>query len=198
MLEPIPIAALNQYIFCPRRCALMYIEGIWRDNEHTVLGTLLHDHADKPGYENIGRIKILRALPIYSQEHNIVGKADIVEVQKGKYTPIEYKKGKQRKFDNDEIQLCAQTLCLEEMFKQEIPEGYIYHASSKQRRKVTFNQQLRQETFNTIKSVSLMLEKEETPLAELRARCRGCSLRNICLPELTDPNYRVKKLNLSF
>lgn len=191
MLEQIPIAALNQYIFCPRRCALMYIEGIWRDNEHTIQGSLLHEHSDKPGYENVGRVKLLRALPIYSDYHNIVGKADIVEVHKDKYIPVEYKKGKQRKFDNDEIQLCAQTLCLEEMFKQKIPEGYIYHAGSKQRRKILFEQHLREETINTIKSVSSMLEKELTPKAELKPRCRGCSLRNICLPELTDLNHRT-------
>src|SRR6266508_3366071 len=105
-LELVSISALNQYVFCPRRCALMHVEGIWRDNEHTVIGSLLHDHADEPGYA----------------------------ADDGETVPVEYKKGKRRSFENDDIQLCAQALCLEEMFACEVSRGFIYHAASRRRR----------------------------------------------------------------
>src|SRR5215210_3275826 len=90
--EPVLISALNQYVFCPRRCALMHIEGIWRDNEHTVMGTLLHDRADAPGYETDAGVTVLRALPLVSTRYGLAGKADIVEVRDGVPAPVEYKK----------------------------------------------------------------------------------------------------------
>ena len=92
-LEPVMISALNQYVFCPRRCALMHVEGIWSDNEHTTIGALLHDHTDEPGYETDGAVTLLRALPLYSAHYGLVGKADIVEMRAGIPAPVEYKKG---------------------------------------------------------------------------------------------------------
>lgn len=183
--EPVLISALNQYVFCPRRCALMHIEGIWRDNEHTTVGSLLHDHADKPGYEAGKGVTILRALPLRSIRYGVAGTADIVEMREGAPAPVEYKKGRRRQFDNDDIQLCAQGLCLEEMFACEVPAGYIYHAASKRRREVIFDWRLRQQTEAAIASVRELLASGHAPTAELKPRCDGCSLRGVCLPELT-------------
>ena len=182
--EIVMISALNQYVFCPRRCALMHIEGIWSDNEHTRVGSLLHDRSDTPGYETAGGAVVLRALPLYSDRHGLVGKADIVELHDGEPVPVEYKKGRRRRFDNDEIQLCAQAFCLEEMFACEVPAGYIYHAASKRRREVLFDWRLREETKRTIAAVREMMAGGVTPAAELKPRCDGCSLRRVCMPEL--------------
>jgi len=183
--EVIAISALNQYVFCPRRCALIHVEGIWRDNEHTVVGSLLHDHADEPGYETDEGVTLLRALPLYSERHGLTGKADIVELHDGEPVPVEYKKGRRRRFENDDIQLCAQALCLEEMFACEVSRGFIYHAASRRRREVLFDWRLREETAATIKSVREMLAAGRVPAAELKPRCDGCSLRGVCMPELT-------------
>jgi CRISPR-associated exonuclease Cas4 len=183
--EPVAISALNQYVFCPRRCALMQVEGIWRDNEHTIIGSLLHDHADEPGYETDAGVMLLRALPLYSQRYGLSGKADVVELRNGNPIPIEYKKGKRRKFENDDIQLCAQAFCLEEMFSAEVSLGYIYHAASKRRREVAFDLRLRAETEKTIIAVRALIASERVPPAELAPRCDGCSLRAICMPEIT-------------
>ena len=109
--------------------------------------------------------------------------------------PVEYKKGKRRKFDNDEIQLTAQALCLEEMFSREIKRGFIYHASSKKRREVLIDENLRSLTIETIEKVRQLLSNEIIPKAEYKPRCEGCSLYNICLPKLSDENYRK---NLEF
>jgi CRISPR-associated exonuclease Cas4 len=183
--EPVLISALNQYVFCPRRCALMHVEGIWRDNEHTLAGTLLHDRADEPGYETVAGVTLLRALPLVSARYGLSGKADIVEVREDGYAPVEYKKGKRRRFDNDEVQLCAQALCLEEMFACEVPVGYVYHAQSRRRREVLLDWRLRAETVRVIEAVRQMLADGVTPAAELKPRCEGCSLRGICLPEIS-------------
>jgi CRISPR-associated exonuclease Cas4 len=184
-IEPVLISALNQYVFCPRRCALMHVEGIWKDNQHTLVGSLLHDRADEPGYEADGDVTILRALPLYSERYGLTGLADIVELRNGEPAPVEYKKGRRRKFDNDDIQLCAQAFCLEEMFGAEVPFGYIYHAASRRRREVIFDWRLREETEKTIIAVRELLASGRVPQAILAPRCDGCSLRAICLPELT-------------
>jgi CRISPR-associated exonuclease Cas4 len=186
--EPVMISALNQYVFCPRRCALMHVEGIWSDNEHTIIGTLLHDHTDAPGYETDGDVLLLRALPLYSLRYGLVGKADIVEMRAGVPSPVEYKKGKRRQFENDDIQLCAQALCLEDMFGVTVTEGYIYHAASKRRRRVGFDAKLRSATLQTIAAVHRLLTDGNVPPAVLAPRCDGCSLRDVCLPELTGAN----------
>jgi CRISPR-associated exonuclease Cas4 len=184
-LEPVLISALNQFVFCPRRCALMHVEGIWSDNEHTVIGSLLHEHTDEPGYETDGDVTLLRALPLYSTRYGLTGKADIVEMRQGMPCPVEYKKGRRRQFENDDIQLCAQALCLEEMFGTTVTEGFIYHAASKRRRRVVFDERLRAETIQTIAAVRQMLAEARVPAAELKPCCDGCSLRGVCLPELS-------------
>lgn len=184
-IEPIQISALNQYVFCPRRCALMYVDGIWHDNEHTALGTMLHDRSDAPGYETDGDVKVLRALPLYSFRYGLSGKADIVEIRRGEPTPVEYKKGRRRRFENDDVQLCAQAFCLEEMYRTEVPSGYIYHAASKRRREVLFDWRLRAETERAIAAVRELMATKRIPPAVLAPRCDGCSLRVSCLPEIT-------------
>lgn len=240
--EPVLISALNEYVFCPRRCGLKYIDGYWADNEHTAVGTLLHDQADAPGYETDAGVTLLRALPLFSARYGLSGKADIVEVREvnfelrksdfemkeanavldsdksairipksaiasaaasGKsairnskseilYAPVEYKKGKRRKWDNDDVQLCAQAFCLEEMFSVTVPEGFIYHAGSKRRRKVSFDESLRLETKRTIEAVRALIANREVPPAVLKPRCDGCSLRSVCLPELTQIAARTR------
>jgi CRISPR-associated exonuclease Cas4 len=185
VLEPVMISALNQYVFCPRRCALMHVEGIWSDNAHTTIGSLLHEHTDEPGYESDGNVTLLRALRLYSSRYGLVGRADIVEMRAGMPAPVEYKKGKRRQFENDDIQLCAQALCLEDMFGVAVMEGCIYHAASKRRRTVRFDAKLRSETLQTIDAVCRLLTESHVPPAVLMPRCDGCSLRDVCLPELT-------------
>lgn len=191
MEEIISISALNQYVFCPRRCALMHVEGVWSDNEHTAKGTILHKNADERGYETVRDAKCLHALPLYSEKYGLNGKADIVEIRANETIPVEYKKGKRREFDNDNIQLAAQALCLEEMFQTEIKRGFIYHATSKRRREVFFDNALRGETIETIEKVRRLLRTQTIPAANFLPRCNGCSLYGTCLPKLSDASERT-------
>lgn len=212
MKEIISISALNQYVFCPRRCALMHVEGIWSDNEHTVKGTILHKTADEKGYETDGDAKLVRALPLYCERYGLSGRADVVEIHPLEIIPVEYKKGKRREFENDDVQLTAQALCLEEMLQnspesfkrfglkanREVRRGFIFHAASKRRREIVFDNALRNKTISTIEAVRNLLETETIPAAEFKPRCNGCSLYGTCLPKLSDKNERANALKNLF
>ena len=192
----ISISMLNQFSFCPRRCALMHVEGVWSDNEHTATGTILHKNADERRYETVREAKCLHALPLYSEKYGLNGRADIVEFRANEIIPVEYKKGKRREFDNDNVQLTAQALCLEEMFQVAIKRGFVYHAMSKKRREVIFDEGLRNETLATIENVRRLLQTQIIPAAEYKPRCHGCSLYGTCLPKLSDAGERNALLDV--
>ena len=184
--DPIPLSLLNDYLYCQRRAALKAIEG-WRGtNEHTVIGDGVHEQADVAGYENVRGVTLLRALPIWSDRLGLSGRCDIVERHSdGSLVPVEFKKGRRRKFDNDDAQLCAQALCLEEMFGIDIPRGAIYHAMSKRRREVVFTEDLRRFTEQAIEAMHRLIEEEAVPNAIHKPQCSECSLFDSCLPEIT-------------
>ena len=184
--EPIALSLLNDYLYCRRRAALKAIEG-WRGaNEHTVLGTIVHEQADIPGYETVKGVTLLSALPVWSERLGLNGKCDIVERHPdSSLVPVEFKKGKRRKFDNDDAQLCAQALCLEEMFGQDVPRGAIFHAKSKRRREVAFTEGLRRFTEQAVEDVHRLIEEGRVPQAVHEPRCSKCSLYEYCLPEVT-------------
>ena len=184
--DPIPLSLLNDFLYCQRRAALKAIEG-WRGtNEHTVVGDSVHEQADASGYETVKGVTLLRALPVWSDRLRLNGKCDIVERHSdGSLVPVEFKKGKRRKFDNDDAQLCAQALCLEEMFGLDIPKGAIFHAKSKRRREVEFTEDLRRLTEQAIEAMHRLIEEEVVPQAIHKPQCSECSLFDHCLPEIT-------------
>ena len=184
--DPIPLSLLNDFLYCQRRAALKAIEG-WRGtNEHTVVGDSVHEQADISGYETVKGVTLLRALPVWSDRLGLNGKCDIVERHpEGSLVPVEFKKGKRRKFDNDDAQLCAQALCLEEMFGLDISRGAIFHARSKRRREVEFTEELRCFTEQAIEAVHRLIEEEAVPQAVHKPQCSECSLFDHCLPEIT-------------
>lgn len=184
--DPIPLSLLNDFLYCQRRAALKAIEG-WRGtNEHTVVGDSVHEQADISGYETVKGVTLLRALPVWSDRLGLNGKCDIVERHPdGLLVPVEFKKGKRRKFDNDDAQLCAQALCLEEMFGLDIPRGAIFHAKSKRRREVEFTEDLRRLTEQAIEAMHRLIEAEAVPQAVHKPQCSECSLFDHCLPEIT-------------
>lgn len=187
--DPLPLSALNDFLFCPRRAWLKFVEGLRGTNEHTVLGDLVHEHVDFPGYEQRAGWTLLRALPLFSDRLGLSGKADLVEVRYdagdriAEARPVEYKKGPKRRFDNDEVQLCAQALCLEEMLGLAIPAGAIYHAQSQQRHDVSFDAVLRRLTRTALTDLRMLISNPTPPSADLRPQCEGCSLHGVCLPE---------------
>jgi len=181
----IPISALNQYAYCPRRCWWMHVAGEFRENAYTAEGRLQHDRVHTSGHTRRGDLLQSRRVYVFSQKLGIAGFADLIEESEGTLYPVEHKHGQRKPWKNDQIQLCAQALCLEEMNSIKITHGYIYYASTGRRLEVSFDQTLREETLKTIEEVRRLLTRECEPQAHYSRRCHGCSLYSICLPRET-------------
>jgi CRISPR-associated exonuclease Cas4 len=187
-----PLSALNDLLYCERRCALHRIEGVWVDNAHTISGTFDHRRADKPvTWENTSGVRQVHALWLRSERLRLVGKADVVEFHHNANAtqaevpyPIEYKRGKRKKWDNDDVQLCAQALCLEEMLGVTVPRGAIFHIKTKRRREVEFTEKLHAKTVAAAVRLHALIAAGITPAAVFKPQCHGCSLRELCLPQL--------------
>ncbi|RIH89336.1 CRISPR-associated protein Cas4 [Meiothermus luteus] len=200
--EPLPISALAQYTYCPRRAALILLEGEWEDNEYTLRGARAHEQADIP--EGLLRegVRIERALPLWSERLGLVGRADVVEFVEGVAVghtgfagnlegvpyPVEYKVGrrwpKELARQAAEVQLCAQALCLEEMFGLSVPEGALFSRTSQRRREVRFTLELRAATLATISALRKLLQQDRLPPPAADERCRHCSLISVCMPHV--------------
>ncbi len=179
------LSALEHYSYCPRQCALIHEEQSFADNLHTARGNAVHALVDLAGYEMRAGARIERALPLVCERLGLIGKADIVEfLTDGTPYPVEYKHGPRRQRTHDDIQLAAQALCLEEMTGHPVPLGTIYHASSHRRREVHITPQLRQLVADTTDAIRAMLRSEKMPSAVNDARCRDCSLIDLCQPQM--------------
>jgi len=182
--DPIPISALQHWMYCPRQCALIHVEQVFADNVHTARGNAVHALVDEPGYEVKKGIKVERSLPLWSDRIGLIGKADVVEFHPdGTVFPVEFKNGPKRKHVHDDIQLAAQALCLEEMLNKPVPLGAIYHASSKRRREVGITPDLKRLVETTTEAVRATLVSGKLPAPVNDERCDQCSLKDICQPE---------------
>ena len=182
MDEEIMLSALQHYVFCPRQCALIHVEQTWAENTFTARGAQNHERAHAGGTEERGDTTTLRALPLISRQHGLAGVADVVELHSGQPVPVEYKSGKAKPRLADEVQLCAQALCLEEMFGASISEGFIYHAASHKRRVVPFTPELRQAVLEARDGVRELLRSRVLPPPAADERCQFCSLYDECEP----------------
>src|SRR6266567_8319359 len=135
-IEPIMISALEHYSYCPRQCALIHIEQTFDENIYTLKGHIAHERVDQTITRNEEDMRIERAVPLWSRRLGLVGRADVVEFHGEAPFPVEYKVGPRRKWGHDDLQLCAQALCLEEMTGQEVRHGAIYYHGSRRRKEV--------------------------------------------------------------
>jgi CRISPR-associated exonuclease Cas4 len=185
LTDPLPISALQHWAYCPRQAALIHLDGVWSDNPYTRRGTLLHERADTPGADRRGDIRVERALPLFSRRLNLSGRADAVEFHPdGTVIPIEYKSGRRKARHADELQLCAQAMCLEEMLGRPVPEGAIFHAPERRRRRVVFSAALRAGVERAAATFAATFARASLPPPVNDGRCPDCSLRRLCLPEL--------------
>jgi CRISPR-associated exonuclease Cas4 len=171
----------------------MFCAGEFIDNQYTIEGTNLHDRVHTVGDGNREEIWQIRAIWLKSDTYKLIGKSDLIELENGEWFPVEYKRGHKGEWDNDELQVCAQALCLEEMTGKTITTGYIYYAHSHQRQLVEINQELRQNAIATIKAVQILLFTGEMPKAVKSKRCDGCSLYGRCLPQATEKVGRYQE-----
>jgi CRISPR-associated exonuclease Cas4 len=184
------LSALNDLLFCPRRCFLHRVEGIWFENAHTAAGTLDHRrvHTSKDAEESSHRTA--RGLWLVSHRLRLVGVADLVEFHPDPAGgpdipfPVEYKRGRRRRWDNDEVQLCAQALCLEEMLGVAVPAGAIYHVRSRRRQPIALDSDLRRRTEAAVIRLRTLLVQAHVPPPVPHPKCKQCSVRAVCLPDL--------------
>lgn len=190
----IMLSALQHYLFCPRQCALIHLEQQWAENRYTAEGQVLHERVDSNKSDTAGDVRIVRSLPLCSHRLGVSGQADVVEFHHdGTVFPVEYKRGKPKKNRCDEVQLCAQALCLEEMLTLKIDEGALFYGKRRRRTIVVFDEQLRQLTQHVIHQVHQLFVDGVTPSASYEAKCDNCSLLNICLPKSCAKGRSVKR-----
>ncbi len=187
--EPVPLSALQHAVYCLRQAALIHVERLWADNRFTAEGNVLHAVTDKGGGRMARGIRRAMALPVVSARLGIAGIADVVEFVPGPEGetpfPIEYKRGKPKLHRADEVQLCAQALCLEEMTGMPVPEGALFYGETRRRVAVPFDGELRALTLAAIASLAAVLSSGRTPPpTERRERCRACSLVDLCRPDV--------------
>ena len=188
-LESIYLSRLQHYLYCPRQFALIELENIWIENQFTAEGQVLHQRVNQADQQKRGAVRTARALRLANAELRIEGVADVVEYHRQADGteipfPIEYKRGKPKAHRADEVQLCAQALCLEEMHGVAIPEGALFYGEVRRRHPVIFDTELRNLTLQTILACRDIVQTNITPHAVYQARkCNGCSLIDQCHPK---------------
>ena len=186
--EPIPISALQHAVYCLRQAALIHLERLWAENALTAEGAVLHAVADKGGRRHARGVRRVMSLGVASRRLGLAGVADVVEFpQVGGHEvpfPIEHKRGKPKLHRADEVQLCAQALCLEEMMGVPVPHGTLFYAETRRRVVVPFDAELRTLTEATASELARVLASGTTPPPTAhKSRCRACSLHELCRPE---------------
>lgn len=195
-LEPIMVSALNHYLYCPRRCALVHVEQIWDENLYTLRGNAVHENVDVESTRVLEGVRYERSLPIWSKRLNLIGKADLVEFHGKVPYPVEYKSGRHKEFQNDYIQVCAQAICLEEMLGVTIEKGAIFWHASRERKEVVFTNDMRKKVEEVAAAVHRIIAERCVPPPVNDKRCRDCSLKESCLPAAIhgkDRNHHLTK-----
>lgn len=194
----VPISGLQHLVFCERQAALIHVERIWRDDLATTKGQLVHARADTPGVSTRAGVRVLRALPLVSRRLGVVGVADFVELDRVdgqlRPVPLEVKKGRLKRRRADDVQLCAQGMCLEEAFGVPVTEGFIFYAESHRRRRVPLDAALREITARAAARLRELVARREVPAPAVPERvCAVCSLVSICLPRATRDARRASR-----
>ena len=196
--ELLQLSGLQHFSFCRRQWALIHVENQWNENLRTVEGNLFHSRAhDEKQRERRDGVLILRGLPIVSHTLGLSGQCDVVEFhaspdgiplhgEEGLWIPfpVEYKRGAPKENSADQLQLCAQAICLEEMLCCSIPEGALFYGETRRRTKVFFTEELRETVRLTAAEMHQMLRRGHTPKVKPTKSCNACSLKELCLPVL--------------
>lgn len=192
------LSGLQHFAFCRRQWALIHIENQWAENYRTVDGQLMHERVhDQEFRESRGDRLTVRGLAVHSAELGISGQCDAVEFFKdpagvslrgreGLWLPypVEYKRGRPKEHGADELQLCAQAMCLEEMLCCTVPEGALYYGEPRRRTAVRFTSELRGRVQDSLAEMHQLYQRRYTPKVKPSKACNACSLKDLCLPKL--------------
>lgn len=192
------LSGLQHFAFCRRQWALIHIESQWAENYRTVDGSLMHKHVHNQSFrESRGDLLIIRGLAVHSARLGVSGQCDAVEFRRdpegiplqGREElwlpyPVEYKRGKPKEHDADELQLCAQAMCLEEMLCCPVPAGALYYGEPRRRTVVEFTPELRKQVEDSLSEMHRLFQRRYTPKVKASKACNACSLKELCLPRL--------------
>lgn len=183
----LPLSALQHLLFCERQCALIHVEQLWADNRLTVEGSHLHRRVDEAPGETRGDVRVERGIGLRSLRLGLIGKADVVEFHRtpgGENPfPVEYKRGRPKSDRSDEVQLCAQALCLEEMLGTAVNAGALFYGTTRRRTDVDFDATLRARTEAAARRLHELVSTGTTPRARREPKCDGCSMLELCMPD---------------
>lgn len=192
------LSGLQHFAFCRRQWALIHIENQWAENFRTVDGSLMHENAHDQGFrESRGDVLIVRGLAVHSAQLGVSGQCDVVEFHRDpdgislrnweglwRSYPVEYKRGRPKEGQADELQLCAQAMCLEEMLCCPVPEGALYYGETRRRLTVQLTQDLRGQVRDSLAEMHDLYRKSYTPKVKPTKACNACSLKDLCVPKL--------------
>lgn len=196
-MQTLYLSRLQHYLFCPRQFALIELECAWEENLFTAEGQVMHEKVNSGSHDTRGNIKTVRTLRLGHEALGLEGVADVVEYhtdESGQQTPfpIEYKRGKPKSHRADEVQLCAQALCLEDMHGCIVPRGALFYGKTRRRHNVNFDDELRQITLDAINDCRHIIESGQTPKPIYStSKCRNCSLKDICHPKIFNKNAKA-------
>ena len=186
------LSGIQHFAFCERQWALIHVEHQWAENVKTDEGQQLHERVDDPYFtETRNDVKVVRSTPLVSRKLGLYGIADVIEYISSPKTEnlleiriVEYKRGKPKLDDRDEVQLCAQAMCLEEMLETKIDHGFLFYGETRRRLMVEYTEELRERVFLLAGRMHDLFEKGITPLSIKGKKCNNCSLKDLCLPTL--------------
>ena len=213
---PLPLSGLQRLVFCERQAALIHVERAWADNALTVDGSHRHRtvHETLPRRERRGDLLIVRGMLLESGRLGVVGVADVVEFHRSasgrdgcgprlvrlpglegcwRPFPVEYKRGRPKPHRADEVQLCAQAICLEEMLDVRIEAGALFYGKVQRRMEVVMDEALRRLTFDAAQRLHELVTRGITPPADPKPECRSCSMVEVCMPAVGGRQRSVRR-----
>jgi len=207
------LSGIQHFAFCERQWALIHVEQQWAENVKTTEGHHLHERVDDPfNSDKRGDTLTFRSFPLISRELGFTGRSDVVELKRrvqdgveitgyqGKWVlhPVEYKRGKQKPDDCDIVQVCAQAMCLEEMYNTKIDSGSLYYAEVRRRTIIDFDDQVKKRVIQLSERMHELFDSGKTPSPVYKSYCKSCSLIDICLPQRMANSFSVSDyLNLN-
>ncbi|WP_300674881.1 CRISPR-associated protein Cas4 [Desulfoluna sp.] len=185
----LPLSAVQHLLFCRRQCALIHVERLWVENRYTAEGRVLHERVDRRGERPGKGLRVVYGMDLKGLRLGLIGKADTVEFHADGSRwvpyPVEYKRGASKKGNHDRVQLCAQALCLEEMYEISIGEGALFYGKTRRREVVLFSEALRAETEKAARDLHALVASRVTPESVYTKGCETCSFLGVCMPKVT-------------
>ena len=207
------IRAIQHYMYCPRRFALLEVNDDWAENAYVVKANLMHENVHDGDHEYTSKEKVVRnSVTLYNDDYDIFGVADCIEFvrySEGVSIPsldgqfkvhiVEYKPKPPKDGDyheSDAIQVFAQKLCADYVWKCN-SEAFLYYSEKRRRVKLPFDDKAVYEKYfqmlrEFVGAMRNILEREEIPPRLKSQKCSGCSLSDFCFPKSSKYNVHQR------